>query len=95
MSGQCHHSTLDALLDACSAKGEPNRYVCETIFKHVWQGGAPADDAARLQALTQQLSTQRAVDAVEVKDELKANTEEAIARGVFGVPTSKITSPSG
>jgi 2-hydroxychromene-2-carboxylate isomerase len=72
---------------ACSAKGEPNRYVCETIFKHVWQGGAPADDAARLQALTQQLSPQRAVDAVEVKDELKANTEEAIARGVFGVPT--------
>ena len=72
---------------ACSADGEPNRYVCETIFKHVWQGGAPADDAQRLQALTQQLSPQRAVDAPEVKDQLKANTEEAIARGVFGVPT--------
>jgi 2-hydroxychromene-2-carboxylate isomerase len=27
------------------------------------------------------------VDAVDVKDQLKANTEEAIARGVFGVPT--------
>ena len=72
---------------ACSAEGEPNRYVCETIFKHVWQGGAAADDAARLQALTQQLAPQRSVDAPEVKAQLKANTEEAIARGVFGVPT--------
>ena len=33
---------------ACSAEGEPNRYVCETIFKHVWQGGALADDAERV-----------------------------------------------
>ena len=72
---------------ACSDEGEPNRYVCETLFKHVWQGGAAADDAVRLQALTQQLAPQRSVDAAEVKDQLKANTEEAIARGVFGVPT--------
>lgn len=72
---------------ACSADGEPNRYVCETIFNHVWQGGAAADDAARLQTLTQQLAPQRSIDAPEVKDQLKANTEEAIARGVFGVPT--------
>jgi 2-hydroxychromene-2-carboxylate isomerase len=72
---------------ACSADGEPNRYVCETIFKHVWQGGAAADDAARLPALVQQLLPQRSVDASDVKDQLKANTEEAIARGVFGVPT--------
>ena len=72
---------------ACSAEGEPNRYVCETLFHHVWQGGAAADDTARLQALTQQLAPQRSVDAPEVKEQLKANTEEALARGVFGVPT--------
>ncbi len=72
---------------ACSDEGEPNRYVCETLFMHVWHGGAAADDAARLQALTQQLSPQRSVDAPDVKDQLKANTEEAIARGAFGVPT--------
>ena len=72
---------------ACSAQGECSRYVCETVFKHVWQGGAAADDAARLHALTQQLAPQRLVDAIDVKDQLKANTEEAIARGVFGVPT--------
>jgi 2-hydroxychromene-2-carboxylate isomerase len=72
---------------ACSAEGEPNRYVCETIFKHVWHGGAAADNVARVQSLAQQLAPQRSVDAPEVKAQLKANTEEAIARGVFGVPT--------
>jgi 2-hydroxychromene-2-carboxylate isomerase len=72
---------------ACSADGAPNRYVCETIFQHVWQGGAAADDAQRLQALTAQLAPQRAADAQDVKEHLKVNTEQAIAAGVFGVPT--------
>ena len=72
---------------ACSADGAPNRYVCETIFHHVWQGGAAADDATRLQALAQQLKPARASDAPDVKAQLKANTEEAIACGAFGVPT--------
>ena len=72
---------------ACSAEGEPNRYVCETIFKHVWHGGRAADDAERVQSLAQQLAPQRSVDAPDVKAQLKANTEEAIARGVFGVPS--------
>jgi 2-hydroxychromene-2-carboxylate isomerase len=72
---------------ACSVDGAPNRYVCETIFHHVWQGGAAADDATRLQALVQQLSPACPLDAPDVKAQLKANTEEAIARGVFGVPT--------
>ena len=72
---------------ACSADGAPNRNVCETIFRHVWQGGAAADDATRLQALVAQLKPWRASDAPEVKAQLKAHTEEAIARGVFGVPT--------
>ena len=72
---------------ACDANGEPNRYVCETVFRHVWQGGAEASDATRLQTLTQQMAPARAVDSDAVKAQLKANTDEAIARGVFGVPT--------
>ena len=72
---------------ACSAEGEPNRYVCENIFKHVWQGGGVADDAQRLQALTKRLAPERSVDAPDVKNQLKINTEEAIERGAFGVPT--------
>ncbi len=72
---------------ACDAQGAPNRYVCETVFRHVWQGGLDATDPVRLAALTAQLDPQRAVDSDEVKAQLKANTDEAIARGVFGVPT--------
>lgn len=72
---------------ACEAQGQPNRYVCETVFRHVWQGGADATDLARLQVLTQQLAPQRAVNSDEVKSQLKLHTDEAIERGVFGVPT--------
>jgi 2-hydroxychromene-2-carboxylate isomerase len=75
---------------ACSPEsepGRPNRYVCETIFRHVWQGGADAIDPQRLQALTKRLMPLREVGSDEVKAQLKRNTDEAIALGVFGVPT--------
>lgn len=72
---------------ACDPQGLPNRYVCETIFRHVWQGGAVADNAQRLHALMQQLQPARSPDSAQVKTQLKAHTDEAIARGVFGVPT--------
>ena len=75
---------------ASSPQGAPNRYVCETVLKHVWQGGAPADDPERLQQLTQLLAPQRSVASDEVKAQLKANTEEALALGVFGVPTIQV-----
>ena len=72
---------------ACEDHGLPNRYVCETVFRHVWRGGAEAVDAQRVQALTQSLRPNRTVNGEDVKAQLKAHTEEAIARGVFGVPT--------
>ncbi|MBA3059678.1 MAG: 2-hydroxychromene-2-carboxylate isomerase [Gammaproteobacteria bacterium] len=75
---------------ACAPQGLPNRYVCETLFKHVWHGGLDALDAERLQALTQQLAPQRAVNSDEVKARLKALTDEAIERSVFGVPTFEV-----
>lgn len=72
---------------ACGAQGESNRYVCETLFHHVWRGGADALDPARLQALTAQLAARREPGSEEVKQELKVNTQEAIVRGLFGVPS--------
>jgi 2-hydroxychromene-2-carboxylate isomerase len=75
---------------ACDAGGSPNRYVCETLFRHVWCGGAEASDAARLQTVTEQLAPKRVPNSDEVKAQLKANTDEAIARGVFGVPTFEV-----
>jgi 2-hydroxychromene-2-carboxylate isomerase len=72
---------------ACGEGGLANRYVCETIFRHVWRGGAEADDAQRLEALGQLLAPRRDPGAQDVKAELKGNTDDAIARGIFGVPT--------
>lgn len=72
---------------ACDARGEPNRYVCETVFRHVWRGGAEAADPARLAALTQQLAPRRDPNSDEVKAQLRAHTEAAIALGLFGVPS--------
>jgi len=74
---------------ACSPEAEPaapNRYVCETIFRHVWQGGAEAADLARLQTLSSAMAPRRDVDGDDVKTQLKRNTDEAMALGVFGVP---------
>ena len=75
---------------ACNAQGLPNRYVCETLLRHVWHGGADATDLQRLQAVTQQLDPKRAANSDEVKAQLKAHTDEAIALGVFGVPTFEV-----
>ena len=72
---------------ACGSAGSSNRYTCEAIFRHIWRGGADAGDAERLKALVQSLAPQRDGAGEEVKAELKSNTEHAIARGVFGVPT--------
>ena len=72
---------------ACAENGEPNRYVTETVFRHVWQGGHEATDAHRLQELQTLLAPARAPADATVKAQLKAHTAEALARGVFGVPT--------
>ena len=72
---------------ACDADGQPSRYVCEQVFRHVWCSGEDAADAQRLQSLTAQLQPARDLAAPEVKLALQANTDEAIAQGVFGVPS--------
>ena len=75
---------------ACGRDGLVNRYVAETVFRHVWRGGADAADAARIEALRSTLQPQRDPAGEEVKGELKSNTDAAIARGVFGVPTCEV-----
>lgn len=75
---------------ACGHEGMANRYVCEAIFRHVWQGGASAEDVVRLAALRELLQPQRDPASAAVKAELKSNTDHAIARGLFGVPTCEV-----
>ncbi|QBK04240.1 2-hydroxychromene-2-carboxylate isomerase [Hylemonella gracilis] len=78
-----------------AAGGDPNRYVCETLFHHVWQDGFDANDPQRLQALREQLLGPQAVhggpvvtpEDEAVKLRLRANTDEAVAAGAFGAPS--------
>ena len=72
---------------ACDAQATPNRYVCETVFRHVWRGGLEAADPQRLQALAERLKPAHDINGNEVKARLKAQTDAAIGAGVFGVPT--------
>ena len=73
---------------ACSSDGSINRFVAEALLRHVWVGGHDALDAARLQQLAQELALQVKPDSDSdrVKALLRANTDAAAERGVFGVP---------
>lgn len=80
--------TLLRLLIACAPEsGTPNRRVCEAVLRHVWRGGADANDVARLQALRTQLAPMRDPDGEAVKQVLKDSSAQALGAGVFGVPT--------
>jgi 2-hydroxychromene-2-carboxylate isomerase len=68
----------------------PNRQVVEAIFRHVWIGGADAVDPARLAALQASLDPAADPAGAEVKAALKALTDEAIAHGLFGVPSFEL-----
>jgi 2-hydroxychromene-2-carboxylate isomerase len=75
---------------ACGQAGACNRYVTQILFEHVWHGGREASDPQRLAALIEKLQLKRNVDDPALKAELKANTDAAIAQGIFGVPTMEI-----
>ena len=93
-----HPLALLRLAAACgnaNPAGTPNRFVCEQIFRHVWQGGAAADDTSRLSTLMQALSSTPALEGFDLpalsqgdaaKARVKTSTDDAIARDVFGVP---------
>ncbi|MDR0227268.1 MAG: DsbA family protein [Burkholderiaceae bacterium] len=75
----------------CSDDGCINRFVAETVLRHVWQGGADALDPARLQALRAALQPQLRPDAAEsARRLLRENTDAAAALGVFGVPAWEV-----
>jgi 2-hydroxychromene-2-carboxylate isomerase len=63
------------------------------IFRFVWRDGRLGDlpiEWAELKADLGIADAEARIAAKEVKDELRRNTDEAIARGVFGVPTLAI-----
>jgi 2-hydroxychromene-2-carboxylate isomerase len=65
----------------------PNRYVCEAILRHVWLGGDDAEEPVRLATLRERLAPRLDPASDEARQLLRGATDDAIARGVFGVPT--------
>jgi 2-hydroxychromene-2-carboxylate isomerase len=74
------------LLRLLVAAGASRRHT-EHVLRHVWEGGADAVDVGRLAELKTALAPARDPDGDEVKAELRANTDAALAAGVFGVPS--------
>lgn len=69
----------------------PTQAVVGRIFDALWTTGADPADPKAFAALAEGLGVSAdALAAPEVKDTLRRNTEEAIARGVFGVPTLEV-----
>jgi 2-hydroxychromene-2-carboxylate isomerase len=77
------------------APGDTNRCVTEQLLHHVWRDGGDAvatERVAALQARLQDHMVQRrkpwsAPEGDAVKQRLRANTDEALALGLFGVPS--------
>ncbi len=65
--------------------------VVQRLFQFVWkEGKSPADEAAWAELLEEFQVKPDELDDPELKQALRDNTNEAIARGVFGVPTCAI-----
>lgn len=67
--------------------------VVRRLFEFVWRDGHIPENEAAWRALTTELGVANADEAIardEIKRALRANTEAAIAAGVFGVPTIAI-----
>jgi 2-hydroxychromene-2-carboxylate isomerase len=82
------------LLRLALAAGEtgdtPNRRVVELLMHHVWHGGEDALDPSRLATLAAAVAPVRDPSGEAVKAELRALGDEALARGLFGVPAFEL-----
>ncbi|WP_310682027.1 2-hydroxychromene-2-carboxylate isomerase, partial [Burkholderia multivorans] len=70
-----------------------SRDAIRRIFRHIWRDGHDVASPEGFAALCDAVGFPegvRAVDAQPVKDVLRANTDRAIAHGVFGVPTFEL-----
>jgi len=65
----------------------PSRHACEQVLRHAWRGGASAVDPGRIAGLAALLSPRLDPVGDAARRRLRDATDEAIAAGVFGVPT--------
>ncbi|OGA92352.1 MAG: hypothetical protein A3G27_05910 [Betaproteobacteria bacterium RIFCSPLOWO2_12_FULL_66_14] len=72
---------------ACGSKPDAVR----KIFDAIWTTGEDASDSGRFSDLLMELGISReALEKSEIKNTLRRNTEAAVQRGVFGVPTFEV-----
>lgn len=79
-------------LRLCVAAGTTWESV-EKIYAHIWRdgkAGVTADDLTAVGASLGIDNVENAANAPNVKAQLRANTDGALAAGVFGVPTLRI-----
>ncbi len=79
-------------LRLCIAAGATAESV-EQIFRFIWVEGRVLEDDSAFSALGRRLGIDDAdarIQAPEVKEALRGNTEQAAGRGVFGVPTFEV-----
>ena len=70
---------------------ENDAAAIETIFDHIWCDGEDVGDPSGWSRLTEKLGVSEPdtlINAQDVKDQLRQNTEDAIELGIFGVPTT-------
>ena len=78
------------MLRLCLALGS-TPWVVQRLFRYVWREGKLPTEAANWNALMQELdATEAMLEAPEVKSQLRINGEQAVAAGIFGVPTAVV-----
>jgi 2-hydroxychromene-2-carboxylate isomerase len=79
-------NSLPYLRLAIAAESRPD--AVRTIFERLWTTGADASDARAIDDLARSLRIEpEALGSPAVKEALRKQTDDAIASGVFGVPT--------
>jgi 2-hydroxychromene-2-carboxylate isomerase len=79
-----------AALRACIAAGSTSQAV-DALFDWIWREGNAGDSAAAIAAVLARLGIDAtALSADATKATLRRNTDDAIAHGVFGVPTLEV-----
>lgn len=79
------------LLRLCALLGG-ERPVVHRLFAYVWRDGHLPDEAGPWAGLLAELGVRpEDLERAEVKERIRINTEEALTRGVFGVPSAIVS----
>jgi 2-hydroxychromene-2-carboxylate isomerase len=78
------------LLRLCAFLGSTPQVV-DRLFAYVWRDGHLPDEPEAWDALLAELGVKTSdLEDAQVKDRIRLNTEEALAKGLFGVPSAVV-----